>query len=564
MTKKLISTTLLVCSIAPAFGGTYYVATNGNDSTGNGSASAPWKTLATAVIKVPDDGSTIYVKAGVYNGRVRLNRRFAVRTYLKAETPYQTIIQSNDNTSPVVTVYGGGNFEMNGFQFMRPTPNDKGVILVHVQTSGQTAQDITFRDNIFHDSYNNDLLKINNGATRIQVLGNVFYNQAGYDEHIDINGVTNVEVTGNIFFNDFAGSGRSNGNNTGSFVVIKNSGNLPATSGITVSRNVFLNWQGGPSASAVTVGEDGTSYFEAEDVLVENNLIVGNSGNTMSAPFTVQGSRRVKFRANTITGDLPARSYGMNVFISGSNRVNEDITFYNNIWSDPTGTMNTFSNSTSSWSIRRVLKNNLYWNGGNSIPVNTSAINVNEDSAKLVGDPLLIRQTGLVLPRWKGTQFLSGNTSIRGEFRRLAESYGRLGVGSPAIGRADRTEMPAVDIMGRQRGPTYDIGCWNSTAVNPTSAKVPILEGVVGLSGAPIKAGAVAEVSGLDLALFTVSATAPFPTALAGTSVFVDEIPMPITFISPTRVMFVMPSPLPTNRKMRVELNGVWSDLLPF
>ena len=70
------------------------------------------------------------------------------------------------------------------------------------------AEDIIIRNNIFHDSYNNDLLKINNVCDNILVEGNLFYNQSGSDEHIDVNGVTNVTIQDNIFFNDFEGSGR--------------------------------------------------------------------------------------------------------------------------------------------------------------------------------------------------------------------------------------------------------------------------------------------------------------------------------------------------------------------
>ena len=51
---------------------------------------------------------------------------------------------------------------------------------------------VSLRNNILHDSYNNDILKINNGAGNITVEGNVFHNQTGSDEHIDVNSVTDV------------------------------------------------------------------------------------------------------------------------------------------------------------------------------------------------------------------------------------------------------------------------------------------------------------------------------------------------------------------------------------
>jgi hypothetical protein len=50
-----------------------------------------------------------------------------------------------------------------------------------------TVSNITFRNNVLHDSFNNDILKINNAASLITVTGNMFYNQGpssiSGDEH---------------------------------------------------------------------------------------------------------------------------------------------------------------------------------------------------------------------------------------------------------------------------------------------------------------------------------------------------------------------------------------------
>ena len=53
-----------------AYGATYYVATNGND-TGNGSSGSPWRTIQKGVNTV-NAGDTLIVKAGTYNERVHL------------------------------------------------------------------------------------------------------------------------------------------------------------------------------------------------------------------------------------------------------------------------------------------------------------------------------------------------------------------------------------------------------------------------------------------------------------------------------------------------------------
>lgn len=128
------------------------------------------------------------------------------------------------------------------------------------------------RGNVLHDSYNNDILKINNGAEHVVVEGNVFYNQEGSDEHIDINSVSDIVVQDNVFFNDFAGSGRTNANDTSAFIVVKDSNGdsdgIEGSERITLRRNVFLNWEGSTGSGFVLLGEDGQSYYEAHDVLV--------------------------------------------------------------------------------------------------------------------------------------------------------------------------------------------------------------------------------------------------------------------------------------------------------
>jgi len=108
------------------------------------------------------------------------------------------------------------------------------------------------------------------------------------------------------------------------------------------------------------------------------------------------------------------------------------------------------------------LDRNLFWNAGNSLPTQ-GAILPAADVNRLVADPLLESDQGnVVLPVWDENQhqFMSGNTTIRQEFVRLVNTYGAIPSGSPARDSADAQNMPSDDILGKTRGASPDIGCF--------------------------------------------------------------------------------------------------------
>lgn len=453
---------------APAGGCEYWVAPDG--SNGNpGTFAEPWATMEHAAENVPDSGCTVWFKDGTYDGRNSLERRFATTTTFKAVNPYLAIMENN---GLVIELDGVRNMIFEGFRLRHTGPGATDyVVIMDRRDDVIWSEYVIFRNNIFHDSYNNDLFKIHNGSRFVTVENNVFYNQGDSDQHMDVNSVTDVVVQDNIFFNDFAGSGRTNNSNTKHFIVVKDSNEgadgLEGAERITIQRNIFLNWEGEPE-TFVQIGNDGKSYHEAEMVRVINNLMIGNSDNVANAAFGVRGAKDVTFANNTIVGDLPSEAYAFWINITGANPLNQNIAFYNNIWADPTGTMgasgsgddNEFASGDAGVTNNLILDNNLYWNGGAAIPPG-DPISPTDDDRRVVADPELnTDQSGVILPRWEGTQFASGNTTVRQEFERLVDLYGRLPSTSPAIGQADPAFAPIDDILGNYRGVVADMGAF--------------------------------------------------------------------------------------------------------
>jgi hypothetical protein len=449
-----------------------YVAETGSDESGNGSESNPYATITQALDNI-DDGGTILVKPGLYDGRVRLRGAFTQGVTVRSEEPYLAQLRCD---GPVITGYthadGCKGITIEGFDIAHSGAGS-GELVVHLDGNGDgSVSNITLRNNILHDSYSNDILKINNGISNVTVERNLFYNQSGPDEHIDINSAANILVQDNIFMNDFAGSERTNTNNTSSYIVIKDSNadqdRYTGSHNIILRRNIFLNWEGSSGHNFILLGEDGQDFHEAYDITIENNLMLGNSANVMRAPFGIKGAKGVIFRNNTITGDLPALAFAMRINREGSNPVNTDINFYNNIWSDPLGSMGAQSSTDSTdFSDTPVndldqftLSNNLYWNNGDSIPQDETndKINLSDDAAQIIANPNLADPAALEPPRWDSStqRFNGGYSSTCEAFIDLAQTYGAPG--SAAIDQADAEQSAYDDLLGNTRGDTPDIG----------------------------------------------------------------------------------------------------------
>lgn len=466
-----LAMTLILATPAVAQAAAWYVATDGSDAVGDGSPGNPWATITHAVDNA-GSGDLVLVAPGTYNGRQRLRQQFDMPVTVRSSVPYAARLR-NDDGAALISFYGR-NIVVEGFDIAHDPANTTPLV-IQVQdllgdfngSNGGTdpvVSGLVFRNNIIHSSTNNDLLKINNGAENVLIEGNLFFNQSGSDEHIDINSVVGVTVQDNIFLNTDARP------DTSSFVVIKDSNGsddtVLGTRDTVVRRNVFLNWYGSSGQSFLRLGEDGTTNFETVDTLIENNLMIGNSGDLMRTPLTVQGSDAVTFRNNTLVGDMPSRSFAGRLIASPDNPPNRDLVFVNNVYSDPTGSMGSEAytgvdlfDAPAGQTESALLDNNAYFNGDNAIPQDAGqAVVFGDDASPLVADPLLPGQAGLVPPVWNGTSFADGSSTIGEAFEKLVDDYGTPAAGSPIIDQADPSNAALKDILGRPRGASPDLG----------------------------------------------------------------------------------------------------------
>lgn len=467
--RTLILFMIALLSAATSQAGVYHISPGGSDSTGNGTAASPWKTLSKAAQSVPDDGSTLLLDRGIYRDRISITRHFSKPCTIRARTPYATKLSSPENGNRALYLADCSNIVFEGLEWLG-SGSTNGDYLIQIST--KKVREITFRNCIIHDSYRNDLIKINDHASRITFTGCVFFNQANRagDEHFDINTVTDILIEDSIFFNDYPGSGRPDEHRAHSFIVIKNSGSTPdVTREIMLRKNIFVNWSGKPDQAYILLGEDGKPFFEASDILIENNLFLHNGGPRIVGTFLFKGGlRNIMVFSNTITGRPDSRGFSVFSVVClkiGANPPIEKMVFANNIFCDNSGGITRFSSTDGTRFAENGFRaiNNLYWNGGKEIRSEKQDLFIPaNDTQGILTDPGLPEvPREPILPRYdpERSQFLSGKKTIREEFVRLVELYGKPNPDETVPVTADPRFLPPEDILGQPRGKRSCVGC---------------------------------------------------------------------------------------------------------
>lgn len=112
----------------------FYVATTGNDTTGNGSSAAPWKTITKAIATVPDIACNVFVAAGTYAENTSgLNYLFITRNFTYPVTlraSGSVTITDNGSVTYCVRISTGANLRFDGFTIEPSGTNNQGTIAV--------------------------------------------------------------------------------------------------------------------------------------------------------------------------------------------------------------------------------------------------------------------------------------------------------------------------------------------------------------------------------------------------------------------------------------------------
>ena len=151
----------------------FYVGPKGSDRAGDGSLRKPWASLVHATNVMPDTEAELVFLDGNY-GPQSLGRAFRKPVIVRAQNPYRARWTSTPARHRVLHVQGAQRVTLSGFEMSgRPGGNDDYLM----QITGSGTGQILLHNNIIHDSYKNDIIKINDHAHNIRVLGNLFYNQ---------------------------------------------------------------------------------------------------------------------------------------------------------------------------------------------------------------------------------------------------------------------------------------------------------------------------------------------------------------------------------------------------
>ncbi len=410
---------------------TFYIATNGNDSSA-GSSASPWATLQHAANTVKA-GDTVIVEAGNYKG-------FDMTTSGTASAMIRFLAQPGVNiTSPEATrgkdginLEGASYIEIQGFNASNMTEagiravTDTGCVIDHNNTNANGMW------GIFTGFSNNVLVEDNTCSNSVQQHGIYISNSC-----------VNPEVIGNTCFGNNMCGIHMNGD-------ISQGGTGIITGAIVEDNVIYNNGAGGGS---------GINCDGVQNSIIEDNLLYNNhaSGISLYQIDAAKSSQNDVVANNTVVMASNAR-WAINIQNGSINN-----TVFNNIL---------LNNNTAHGSIN-ISSDSLsgFHSNNNVLTTNSSAFDIYNAST---GSDSFMSYSSWESQTGQDKQSLTATASPL--FANVSGNNYQLLSTSPAIDRGvaslNSKSAPTTDILGKPRpsGNGYDIGAYefqSTTSTNP-------------------------------------------------------------------------------------------------
>jgi hypothetical protein len=284
----------------------YYVSASGSDSSGTGSISSPWATIAHASTQV-GPGATVYVAPGVYTASFTTNASGtsgAYITYTASNTSFSApvncaqIAANHEDLSQCAQLVGtdtdtwvnNGNYvAIEGFDVTGP-----GINGIYTQGNATLISGNHVHDVLTSTCNDDGGSGINLNGTNAEVVGNYVHNIGPFPSACGyVQGIYFLQAGGyawnNISFNNSgfgiqlwhypAGEAIFNNtifNNASGGIVLGTDGSNTVDY-ITVANNIVVN-NGGPGISEQGASSSSTGIHN----VYEDNLVSGNSGGAIS------------------------------------------------------------------------------------------------------------------------------------------------------------------------------------------------------------------------------------------------------------------------------------------
>lgn len=171
--SRMLPILLILCVALPAYCSTYYVATNGDDTTGDGSIGNPWKTIPTAITAAVA-GDTIYLRGGnhEYSSTITIAKdgSAGARFYLFAYPGEHPILDFSGQSSGARGVQLNASYwYIKGIDFYNA--GDNGMIIEKNGASYNIIEQCNFYENL------DTGLQLANGAHDNQIINcDSYYN----------------------------------------------------------------------------------------------------------------------------------------------------------------------------------------------------------------------------------------------------------------------------------------------------------------------------------------------------------------------------------------------------